>query len=194
MKYIFTILAVAFLTATTQSQGLYSLNYTVGFTDGETADYISNPSFRGVSLDGRSFLTDQFSVGGYINWSTFYEKFSGSFTDGTATLTSTQYRYLNAFPVLVQAHYYLETDEYEPRAYLGAGTGAYKMVQRVEIGTWALEENHWHFGLSPEVGVLLPVSMDSHLNISARYHYVFKVDDTINYSWFGLSVGFTWGE
>jgi hypothetical protein len=195
MKYLVTIIVVAFLAISSQSQGLYTLNYTVGFGAGKTADFIGSPSFRGVTFDGRGFISDQVSIGGYFNWQTFYEDLSGaSYVDGTATLTGNQYRYINAFPMLVQAHYYFGTDEYAPRAYLGAGLGTYKMIQRVDAGVWSVEKNNWHFGMSPEVGLLYPFGMGSQLNINLKYHYVFGVDSSIDYSWFGLSVGFAWGD
>ena len=195
MKFIVTIIAVAFLTIATQSQGLYTLNYTTAISTGKTADYISNMSFRGFTFDGRGFISDQVSIGGMFNWTTFYEKLAGeSYTVGTATLTGTQYRYINAFPMLAEVHYYLSTDENDTRVYLGGGIGAYKIVQRIDAGVLTKEYNNWHFGVSPEVGLLYPVGMDSQLNISFRYHYVFKASSTIDYSWFGLSLGFAWGE
>ncbi len=101
-------------------------------------------------------------MGGLFTWSTFYEKLGGaSYTDGSTTLTGTQYRYINAFPMQVTAHYYTSDDPYETRAYLGGGIGAYKINNRINIGTYAIEDNYWHFGFSPEVGVLIPINMDS---------------------------------
>lgn len=195
MKYLVTIIAAFLLTIVTQSQSLYTLNYTMSFGLGETGDYISKPSFRGLSFDGRGFLTDQISLGGYFSWTTFFEERANDiYTDGTATLTGTQYRYINAFPILLQGHYYLGTDEYEPRFYFGAGLGTYKMIQRTDIGVWSIEENHWHFGMSPEVGLLYPVGMSSQLNINLKYHWVLGVDDSLDYSWLGVSIGFAWGD
>lgn len=195
MKYLVTIIAAFLLTIVTQSQSLYTLNYNMSFGLGETGDYISKPSFRGLSFDGRGFLTDQISLGGYFSWTTFFEERANDiYTDGTATLTGTQYRYINAFPILLQGHYYLGTDEYEPRFYFGAGLGTYKMIQRTDIGVWSIEENHWHFGMSPEVGLLYPVGMSSQLNINLKYHWVLGVDDSLDYSWLGVSIGFAWGD
>lgn len=195
MKYIIIIITAVLLSSASYAQSLYTLNYTMSFGTGETGDYISSTSFRGMTFDGRGFVSDQFSLGGLFTWSTFYEKLAGaSYTDGTATLTGTQYRYLNAFPMLFQGHWYSNTDPYETRVYLGGGLGAYKMNQRLNFGTYSIENNYWHFGVSPEVGLLFPVSMDTQLNVSVRYHYVFKVKDTIDYSWIGLSIGFAWGD
>lgn len=195
MKYIVTMIAVAFLTIATQSQGLYNLTYTMGFGAGKTSEFIGSASFRGFTFEGQGFVTEQVTVGGLFNWQTFYEELSGaSYTDGTATLTGTQYRYINAYPMLLTGHYYFGTDKYEPRFYLGAGLGAYVVDQEVQAGVWTVENNYWHFGMSPDLGMLYPVGMDSYFNIGLRYHYVIKSNDSMDYSWFGLNVGFAWGD
>jgi hypothetical protein len=189
------MIAVAFLTIATQSQGLYNLTYTVGFGAGKTSEFIGSASFRGLTFEGQGFVSDQISVGGLFNWQTFYEELAGaSYTDGTATLTGTQYRYINAYPMLLTGHYYFGTDKYEPRFYLGAGLGAYVVDQEVQAGVWTVENNNWHFGMSPDLGMLYPVGMDSYFNIGLRYHYVIKSNDSMDYSWFGLNVGFAWGD
>ncbi len=195
MKYILTILVALLISAAGYSQGLYSINYTTSYGVGKTGDYIKSPSFRGMTFEGRGFISDHVSIGGLFTWSTFYEKLGGAtFNYENATFTGTQYRYINAFPLLVQAHYYLGVDKYETRLYLGGGLGPYIINQRTNVGVWSVEEKNWHFGFSPEVGVLLPISMDTRINVSFRYHYVFKAKDTIDHSWFGLSVGLAWGE
>lgn len=195
MKYILTILVALFISAAGYSQSLYSLNYTMSLGIGDQGDYISSASFRGLTFDGRGFISDQFSMGGVFTWSTFYEKLGGAtVTEGTTTLTGTQYRYINAFPMLLTAHYYTSSDPYDTRAYLGGGLGAYKINQRTNIGTWAVVDDYWHFGIAPEVGVLIPLNMDTKLNISLKYNHAFKTKNTINYSWFALNVGFAWGD
>lgn len=196
MKYLLsTFIALLIAGATYSQTSLYSMDYTMSFGVGETAEYIGSPSFRGFTFEGRGFVTDELSLGGLFTWSTFYEKLGGAtFTQDQTTLTGTQYRYLNAYPILFQAHYYLGTDPYEPRMYMGGGLGAYKMVQRTNVGVWSIENNYWHFGISPEVGVLFPVSMTTSLNVSFRYHYVVKTKNSPDYSWFGLSLGIAWGD
>lgn len=195
MKYIATIILALLISSASYSQSLYSMNYTMSFGSGETGDFISSASFRGFTFEGRGFVSDQFSLGGLFTWSTFYEKLAGeTYTSGYTTITGSQYRYINAYPILFQAHWYTNDDEFEPRAYLGGGLGPYKIDQRLNAGVWSIQENNWHFGLSPEVGILYPVSMSTSLNISFRYHYVFKAKDTIDHSWFGLSLGFAWGD
>ena len=195
MKYLIIIALSLILSVSGYAQSLYSFDYNMSFANGETAEYIGATSFRGLTFEGRSFIHDQFSIGGLFSWTTFYESLGGEqFTSGTSTLTGNQYRYLNAFPILFQAHYYMTGDEYEPRVYMGGGVGPYKMNQRTDIGTWSLTDRNWHFGISPEVGLLFPLSMDTQFNISFRCHYVFKANNTIDHSWFGLSLGLAWGD
>lgn len=195
MKYITTLILGLLLTLSVRSQSLVCVDYTIGFSLGETADYITSPSFRGFSIDTRYFVTDQFSLGGSFNWSTFYEKLSGaSYTRDNMTITGTQYRYLNAFPILFQAHYYLGYDIMKPRAYIGAGIGPYVMNQRVDLGIWTWENKNWHFGMSPEIGLIYPINENTKINIGVKYHYVVKAKETINYSWLGLNIGIAWGD
>lgn len=195
MKYILTLLAAILISGVSYSQGIYILDYTMSFGVGETGDYINKASFRGFTFEGREFVSENVSLGGVFTWSTFYEKLTDeSFTEDDMTITGTQYRYLNAFPILFQAHYYLSTEDDKPWIYLGCGTGAYKMIQRTDVGIWTLEDNKWHFGVSPEVGLYYPISGSTGINISLKYNYVLKTSETMDYSWFGLNVGIAWGR
>jgi outer membrane protein W len=195
MKYILSILVAMLISSATYSQAIYSLNYTMSLGVGDQADYINAASFRGFTFDGRGFISDQVSMGGVFTWSTFYEKLGGvTVTDGTTTLTGNQYRYINAFPMLLTAHYYTNNDPYSTRAYLGTGLGAYKITKRTNVGVWSVEDAYWHFGIAPEVGILIPINMDTKFNIGLKYHYAFKTKESINYSWFGLNLGFAWGD
>ena len=195
MKYLTTLIIAILMTASVNSQSLFSLNYAMGFSMGETADYIASPSFRGFEVSGRYYISDQFSVGGSFTTSTFYEKLAGaSYTQDNMTITGTQYRYLNAFPILFQAHYYTSHNIMKPRIYLGAGIGPYIMNQETDIGTWVWENNNWHFGVSPEIGLLYPLSESTKINIGVKYHYVFKAKETNDHSWIGLNIGFAWGD
>ena len=195
MKHILIVLAALLISVASYSQGFYSLDYTMSFGLGETDNYINNTSFRGITFEGRGFISDNISLGGVFTWSTFYEELPDeSFTEDNMTIHGTQYRYLNAFPILAQAHYYLSTEEDKPWVYMGFGTGAYKIIQRTEAGVWASEQNNWHFGISPEIGMFYPVSNSAGINVSLRYHYVLKTSETTDQSWLGLNVGIAWGR
>ena len=73
MKYIITILTAILISSASYAQSLYSIDYTMSFGTGETGDYINSASFRGLTFEGRGFVSDQFSLGGLFTWVTFYE-------------------------------------------------------------------------------------------------------------------------
>ncbi len=77
MKKILTITACLFFSVAVFGQykgGLWSYTYDMSFGLGETSDFIGAASFRGFSLAGSGFVTDQISLGGSFGWHTFYEK------------------------------------------------------------------------------------------------------------------------
>jgi hypothetical protein len=177
------------------SQQLYTINYTMSFPTGETSDFIGESSFRGMSFDGRAFINDNISLGGHINWSTFYEKIpETTYVDDTKAATGTQFRYLNAVPILFVAHYYTDEDAYYSRFYAGLGVGTYSIENRTDMGVWTVEDNTWHFGFAPEVGILVPIGYDAYVNVSLKWNYAIKTSDTDNNGWFGLNVGLGWNN
>jgi len=192
MKKSFVFIFLMIFTTVIYSQGMYTLSYTVSFGTGETHDYISKASFRGLSFDGRVFLNEKVTIGGLINWTTFYENPDNkTFTKGTLTFTGNQKRYINAFPILFTAHYYFNDYGAMPRFYFGVGVGTYKIVQRTDMGVYRGEQKNWHLGVSPDLGLLFPFSKGQHLNVNLRWNYALEADETINYSWVGLSIGYS---
>jgi hypothetical protein len=195
MKKILILITILFISATSFSQGLFTVSYTMSFTSGDAADFISKASFRGISFDGRAFVSDNISVGGFVNWTTFYEKMpEATYMDEFTSITGTQYRYINSAPILLNAHYYTGTSDDTKRFYGGVGIGTYYIRETIEMGIWSQTEDLWHFGFAPEVGILLPVGAGVNLNVSAKWNYALKTSDSINYNWFGLNVGIAWGQ
>lgn len=173
------------------SQTHLTLSYTMSFSTGETNDFINKASFRGVSLDGRRFLNDNISLGGYTNWTTFYKEMpDASYTDGTITLSGVQYRYINSMPILFNAHYFTGSPDEGIRLYGGVGVGTYYINQRTDMGIWTTSTNKWHFGFAPEIGILVPTGSGPVINVSAKWNYALKAGDSMDYSWFGLNLGY----
>lgn len=177
------------------SQYLASISYTMSFATGETADFISKASFRGLTLDGRGFMGDNFSLGGSVNWTTFYDNpEEQTFTDGSQSITGVPYKYLNACPILATAHYYTGAPDAGLRFFAGVGIGTYYINQRTELGLWASVDDYWHFGFAPEIGLLYPVGATGNIIVSAKWNYALKSNDSIDFNWFGINIGFTFGE
>jgi opacity protein-like surface antigen len=173
---------------TLSAQGRFGITYNTALPLGETSDYIGNFSFRGAGIEARWEVAQELYVGFNTSWNVFYESVSGSFTEGTRTLTGTQYRYLNSYPLMFTAFKgFGELGAFSP--YAGLGIGGIKVDRRSEMGLWQHTENKWHFGLAPEIGTLIYTWGNFDILFSIRYNYAFKTGDTPAYSYLGINLG-----
>src|SRR5210317_2539390 len=77
-----------------QNSGHVSVSYDMSFGVGNLSDYISKPSFRGVSGQYRFDLKNNLLLGAELGFNTFYEKKEkDSYTYQTHTITGVQYRF-----------------------------------------------------------------------------------------------------
>jgi len=128
-----------------------------------------------MTFEYQKFIKPNISVGVNFAYSVFYEeKPYGSYNMGTATLTGYQYRYNNLFPMLVNGQYHF-TSEGKIRPYLGLGIGTVYNLRNTDMGTWTIEENNWHFLMSPEAGVVVNVSPYVGIKVNAKYDNAFKI-------------------
>ena len=184
LSLILIVSSLQFLTA----QGRFGITYNTALPLGETAELASNFSFRGAGIEGRWAVGSSFDIGFNASWNVFYEAESGSFTEGTSTLTGTQYRYVNAYPIMFTAYKSLGSSE-TFRPYVGLGVGAIKADHRKEMGLWYVDSNNWHFGVAPEIGAVIPTLRNFDFLVSVRYNYGAKVNDSPSVSYLGLNLG-----
>ncbi len=192
MKKILIILTITSLPLFSMAQGIFSMQYNMGFGVGDQGSYISSPSFRGMTfIDARWYLGDNVTLGGSISWNVFYENETGTFDRDNTTVSGEQFRTINAFPLLLSSFYYWG-DDGEITFYAGGGMGGYSIEKKTSMGLWAVVDDNWHFGIAPEVGVLFPMSGNASFLLSARYNHAFKTSGSIDYQYFGVNVGFAW--
>ena len=48
--------------------------------------------------------------------------------------------------------------------------------------------DHWHFGVSPEIGIILPLQSRVAWYLKARYNYAAKAGN-FTHQWFGFGIG-----
>lgn len=171
----------------------FSVTYGMGLATAETGDYISDYSWRGFNLEWKKMVTDNVGVGFTTGWNVFNDFVEkGTFVDGNTSYTANQYRYINAFPVMLNATYYLDPDAAViPFGSIGAGT--YRILQRTEFGPILEEERNWHFGFYPEVGVIFPTYGSVDFFFSTRYNYAFKAGDARwDQSYLGFNIGISY--
>ena len=184
----------------TYNWAMWGYGYDMSFPTGNTSDFISDPSFLGFTIQGRKFVSSQFSIGGSLSWHVFNgqkeETRSFRFEDDglskdiVGSISGKQFRYINALPIMLNAHYYLgEIESEKVIVYGGLGIGVTPIKRRVEMGVFAIDETNWHFGLIPEIGILKRISSSYTFTSSLRYSNAFKASQVPNQSYMTVQVG-----
>jgi hypothetical protein len=192
MKKIFIIAimlaAGVFVTPVVTAQSFTSFQYQVGIPTGGLKDHVSKVSWRGATFEFQREVAPSLTVGVNFSWSTFYERMDyASYTRDNATLSGIQYRYDNLFPMLVNAHYTLGTGTIVP--YVGLGVGTMYDLRNTDMGTWTIEENNWHFLVSPEAGLIFDVAPDVSIKLNAKYDYAVKIQKADGFGNLNINFG-----
>lgn len=197
MKLISTIILVAALSFAAFSQDyMTTLTYNIAAPAGETNEFIDAPSYLGIGFDGRKFILPFMTVGFYAGWQVFYQQTSEPLQLDNGTVSGKQFRYINSFPVMLNAHIFLGAEECF-RPYVGINAGAYYNWSRLTLGVRMIEEKNWQLGFAPEAGFTMPVG-DVHINLGAKFHYVLPPGETENYdsadalSYVSFQIGFAY--
>ncbi len=176
-----------------QGGGVWNFDWNMGFGTGSTSDFVSAPSFRGFSIDGGSFVTDNFTLGGFVGWNIFYQ--NKGFQTIEVTQTSTVYGYhrksINTIPVLFTAKYYFSQATVMP--YAGIGAGAMYADQRDYVGLYYVQNKAWHFAVAPELGIVVPLgSGNTGINANVKYNWAAKTKDTPSVTYFSFNIGLSY--
>lgn len=182
--FVFTIIASSALA----QDNFSSWQYSMGFGTGSLHEYTSPVSFRGVTYNFHSMVTENITVGLEIGWNVFFEeKPYDTYTKNNFEYSGKQWRYSNNFPLLFNVGYYLNpNDDISPFAGLGIGT--MYSERRTSFGTYDFIQDAWHFVLKPELGVMYNLDAVS-LSVSSKYYYGFKTADLPAEGFFTINVG-----
>ena len=159
-------------------------------TDNSKA-FVNDYSFRGLGLEWRQLRgSNSFGLG--LGWNVMNEeKFRTSSAD-QADLTGFQFRYINAYSILLGAHHYLGEGG-RARPFLGVKAGTYYIDRRIDVGLWRISDNAWHWGVAPEIGFSVPMAGNLEYEsfyTQVRYNYAGAAGDVPYQSWFSIDVGF----
>ncbi len=170
------------------------LTYNTALPTGNTGDFISEYSWRGFAIEGRRFVQKNLSIGINLGWNIFDEKNGETIHLDNGAVSGTQIRYLNSFPIMVNAHYYFGNRR-SFRGFLGLNVGTYAINQRFDIGIWTVNNNNWHFGVAPEIGFIIPAGRQTSVIFSVKYNYAFSSGTPLNggdsndHSYIGFNLG-----
>jgi hypothetical protein len=169
----------------------FGMTYDMGVPTQDFRKFIEDPGFIGLAAEGWSYRKPNLATGFYLGWQNFYEKTNETIQIDNATISGTQVRYTDFVSVMLGARLHFLERRNRIRPFVSAKAGTYWVKQRVEIGTLnVVLSNKWHFGLAGEGGItFLTPWLDIFGFVSAEYNYIFARDDTIDFSYLGISIG-----
>jgi hypothetical protein len=195
------IIVIALLISTSafsQQKGKYlaSIYYNMSFPVGQTSDFLKNPSFAGVSFDGKQFITNKTAIGLLFGWNVFNKQNTGLQTFQNGAIYGTYAAYYNMIPFMASVTFFPNVNRnVKTKFYMVGYVGAYDILQQLEIGVNTFQNNNWHFGLAPEIGVYYQAGRTTNLSLSGRYNYAFDSGDRLNgdpnnyQSWVNINFG-----
>ncbi len=194
---LFVFAALFAGTAMAQSRVLSGMTWNIGLPTGRMSDFMHKTSYGGFGIEARNFVSDEFSLGGSLSWNYWSEMTGETIQLKQGALSGTQIRYINSFPLMVNAHYYIGDRKDQLRPFLGVNVGAYYILQRLDMGVYSVDNDHWHFGIAPEGGVLIEMSRDTYLTVVGRYNYAFSSGETYDgnknaLAYWGINIGVSW--
>ncbi len=191
MKKYLLILSTVLASHALFAQAYWNVTYNMALPFGASQEQADKMSFRGFGLDGRSFIDDNITLGGSWSWNVFYERRDKQYlTSESTTVYGNQFRYTNAMPFMFTGHYYFGEDG-GTRPYIGTGLGTIWKEDRIDVGTLSTQNSGWQFGLTPEVGIYLPVGTTAFIFVNAKYTQGFQTGkiDATSYLSFGIGIG-----
>lgn len=172
------------------SKGYSLFTYHVSVPVGNTQDYISHTSWRGIGFEMGSFLGEKISVGLASSWNVFYKDMGEStiITDNNTIISGKQYRHINSLPIFAVGRYYFKlitTDAVLPYTSLGVGT--IYQNQKTSMGLYSSQEYGWLFALAPEIGIAYRLAYGVGLSLSAKYNHGFENNNAPGISYFSFN-------
>ena len=167
-----------------------AISYGTAAPVSDTKEFTDAFSFRGLGVEGRALVNENVTVGLAFGWNVFDDQLSTVAAVGPADVSGTQFRYINAFPLLANAHYYLGRPG-NVRPYIGGNIGAYAIERRTDLGLYGIGDTTWHFGIAPEAGLVVPAGLVS-LFLNTRYNYAAAAGGLDSQSYWGFNIGVAW--
>lgn len=167
------------------------ITYQAALAQQDTKEFSDGLEWRNLGLDFRRMISPQASIGFYTGWHTFNDRVDGLISFDQVDVSGLQRRFLNAFPLLLTGHWYLQ-DARQGGAFVGLGLGTYWIENRLEVGRTSLASDAWHFGVAPEVGWAFDTGSGLAPYLSVRYNYAVEAGD-FSHGWWTFGIGIASG-
>lgn len=179
------------LASNVSAQNLTTVSYSMGLGTGDLGEYASNFSGRGFTIDYRNMVQPNIGIGFYTGMNTFYdERPFDTYSIDNRTLSGRQFRYVNSFPLMIAADYYVNSgDDLVP--FFGLGVGTLYTKRRTEMGIFQLEQDAWSLAFAPQIGFYYSVNQNNGISFSAKYNIGLAAGDfDSGQSYLSLNIGF----
>jgi hypothetical protein len=203
IKYIIALLVFISFTSFAQ-EVLTSVTWNIGIPVSKMNQYTTDVTYRGFTISGRRFLDKYNSVGFMAGWNIFdeksYDPIEIKSDGGSGTVSGTQVRSVNSFPLLVGVHHHYGKKD-DMRVFIGLNAGMYYILQRLDMGVYRIDNDNWHFGMAPEAGIIIPFDGENTgFYLGARYNYAFDSGTALGgsennfYSFYEINFGFAFSS
>ena len=189
----FLLLLLPLGTLPARAQVWNSLTYQPALPLANTEEFTSGFNWRGIGYDLKKFVKPNLALGLSLGWHVFDEQTDEVVSAFGVDVSGDQFRYINSFPILVNATYFLGTPG-RPRPYVSGNIGVYVMEHRLDIGLYSLHETNVHFGLAPEAGIAIPVRENLAAVLNGRYNYAFSAGVVQDQSYVTFGIGLAWSK
>ena len=192
-RALFVIPIALLLSSGAHAQDFFwGVSYGMSTPFSDTKEFTEGTSWRNMGIDLLAVVNPNTTVGVSFGWNVFNDTTSAVSSRDNVDVQGTQFRYINSLPILLNFRRYMGTRG-GPRPYIGVGVGPHLMKERVDVGLWTISDNIWHFGVAPEVGLVVPMGPVVKGFINAKYHYAAAAGDAgRSHSYLGFNIGFAW--
>ena len=162
---------------------------------GDLNDFVNNDSWLGFTLDVRKPAgpDNRAAAGATFGYYEFYQMDGAATTTtinfGATAVTGQKYRHVFAIPMMLNVTGYGGRSS-GTRPYLGLNAGVTYVKQTVDIGIYTLTSDVVVVSAMPEIGVMLPTTGRTAMNIHLRYHISFGSDNLYSSGGSGASMPF----
>lgn len=160
---------------------------------GSTQDVVGNVSPSGFSLEARYIGLGRLSFGLFTGIHYMTAKDETTTTEGPVTISGTQVRSIASTPWLARVHLSLvdvrtSAAQSRPVPYVAFGFGGARVLRTLDMGISGFSKESWHWAMSPEIGVQLPLNR-AVFYLSSRFNYFASSGDGPEQMYVNLTLG-----
>jgi len=191
MKKLFFLLIVSLCMQGlfAQRHSVFILSYPIAFPMGDLKDYISNTSFRGISLEFGKEVRPNLIAEIETGWNVFYQdQPEDVYTEGTASISGKQFRYTNSVPIIAGAKWVLKSHN-NLVPYAGLGLGTMYSDRSTDFGLYRISTDAWQFCVRPELGITFKSRNGPSAMLGVKYYSSFNSSDLDGQSFLTVNIG-----